>query len=73
MLEISKSDLALLEKKGVIKNTNKGYISLIAKDADGRPAVVGFYKTVKGRHRYIEDYYAVRANMIKRGAANRGK
>lgn len=73
MTEISKSDVALLIKHKVIRNTQGGFISLIQKDPSGNPAPVGYYKTVKGRHRYIEDYYAVRANMIRKGKIKGGK
>ena len=67
MKEISKADISLLIRKGVIKNTKRGYISLIAEDPSGLPAHVGFYRTVNGRHRYMEDYYVTRANLIRKG------
>ena len=67
MKEISKADISLLIRKGVIKNTKRGYISLIAEDQSGLPAHVGFYRTVNGRHRYMEDYYVTRANLIRKG------
>lgn len=49
MKAISKETMELLERKKIIRNSNKGYV-----DQSGN--VVGFYRT---RHkRYIEDKYA---------------
>lgn len=67
MQEISKKEVQLLIKNGIIKNTHEGFKSLIAKDQDGRPACVGYYATIKGRHRYIEDSYAKMAKKFVKG------
>ena len=66
MREISQADIDLLIKNGIIKNTNRGFISLVRREPSGASAHVGFYKTVNGRHRYIEDWYAVKAQGIKK-------
>lgn len=71
--EISKADINLLIKTGVIKNTKRGFVSLIKKDPNGFPAHIGFYKTVNGRHRYIEDYYADYANKARNQISKNSK
>lgn len=64
--QILKEEIQLLLKNRIIKNTNKGYISLVKKDLSGCQAHVGYYKTVNGRHRYMEDWYVDKANRIRR-------
>ena len=68
--EISKADIGLLIKNGIIKNTKRGFVSLVSKDPNWFPAHVGFYKTVNRRHRYMEDWYVMRANSLKKGVKN---
>lgn len=62
MKEISKEGIKWLEKRGYVKNTGRGYVNPKKKNESGEPYRIGYYKTVKGRHRYIEDYYADLAN-----------
>ena len=70
---ISKEEIQLLIKNRIIKNTNGGYISLVKKDLTGGQAHVGYYKTVNGRHRYMEDWYVNQANMIRKERNNSDK
>lgn len=57
--QISKNDLELLIKNGIIRNTNNGF-----KDKQGRQ--IGFYRTKSGaKKRYIEDWYAGKAIQLK--------
>ena len=51
MKEISKQGIEKLIEAGIIKNSGKGFVT-----AKGNRRI-GYYKTVNGRHRYIEDYF----------------
>lgn len=62
MKEISRQDLDKLIKAGIIKNSKRGYVDTRRKDYDGTPFKIGFYRTVNGRHSYVQDEYA---NMAK--------
>lgn len=64
MKEISRENLDKLIKKGIIKNSNRGYVDTQRKDYDGMPFKVGFYRTVNGRHSYIQDEYADKAAKL---------
>ena len=64
MKEISRENLDKLIKKGIIKNSNRGYVDTQRKDYDGMPFKVGFYRTVNGRHSYIQDEYADKAARL---------
>lgn len=57
--EISKEGIEKLIKAGFLKNTGKGYVN------PKRNQIVGVVKTVHGRHRYIEDWYADMAEKLK--------
>lgn len=57
--EISKEGINKLIKAGFIRNTNKGYVN----PKNNQP--VGCVRTVHGRHRYIEDWYANMAKKLK--------
>lgn len=57
--EISKDEINKLIKNKIIKNTHGGYVNV---KTGGH---VGHYNTVNGRHRYIEDFYAVKAKKLK--------
>lgn len=70
MTEISKEDIQKLLARGIIKNTGRGYVDTSRKDETGRPARVGYYRTVNGRHRYIEDGYA---RMLKNKKGTKGR
>ena len=52
MKEISKKEIEKLIKAGFIKRASNGYIN------PKRNQRVGVVRTVHGRHRYIEDFYA---------------
>ena len=58
MKEISKDGIKKLIKAGLIKNTNRGYVDPKRGNEYGELVRIGYYKTVNGRHRYIEDKYA---------------
>lgn len=62
--EISKEEIKKLIKNGYIKNTNEGYVDL-NKKIDGKHVKIGYYKTIKGRHRYIQDEFADIARNLK--------
>ena len=55
MKEIKKEAIELLEKKKIIRNSNRGYV-------DKRGNTIGFYHT--RNKRYIEDKYVDIANKI---------
>lgn len=56
MKEIKKEEIELLINKGVIHNTNKGFVNK-------NGCIVGFYKTTNKR--YIEDKYVDIAEKLK--------
>ena len=58
MKEITKEDLYVLIKHGIVRNTRKGIV-----DTEGDP--VGFYRT--RNKRYIEDRFADLAKKIIEG------
>lgn len=62
MKEIKRKDLDKLIEAGIIRNSGRGYVDTRKKDFDGKPFKVGFYRTVNGRHSYIQDEYV---NMVK--------
>ena len=70
LTEISKEDIQKLLARGIIKNTDRGYVDITRKDETGKPARVGYYRTVNGRHRYIEDGYA---RMLKNKKGTKGR
>lgn len=47
---------------GRLENTHSGFIDPKVRDQDGCFHKVGYYRTLHGKHRYIEDYYA---NLLK--------
>ncbi len=55
MKEISKKQINLLVKNGILKNTKKGYV-----DKNGEPS--GFYRTVNKT--FIQDKYIDIANNL---------
>lgn len=57
--EISKEGIEKLIKAGYIKNSGKGFVN------PKKHCTVGYYKTLHGRHRYIEDFYANVAEKLK--------
>lgn len=57
--EISKEGIKKLIDAGIIKNTNKGFVN------PKKRHPVGVVKTVHGRRRYIEDWYADMAKKLK--------
>ena len=57
--EISKEGIEKLIKAGYIKNSGKGFVN------PKKHCAVGYYKTLHGRHRYIEDFYANVAEKLK--------
>lgn len=58
--EISIKELNALLEKGILKNTNDGYVNQ-------RGYHVGYYRTSGSAHkRYIEDWYVKRAREILR-------
>lgn len=64
MKEISRRNLDKLIAAGIIRNTCRGYVDTERKDYDGTPFKVGFYRTVNGRHSYIQDEYANKAARL---------
>lgn len=69
MKEISKKGIDLLLKNGIIKNTHRGFVNPKRTDDDGCQMKVGYYPAMKGRHRYIEDWYANMAAKLEEGKA----
>ena len=55
MKEITKEAMELLEKRNVIRNTNRGFV-------DHRGNTIGFHRTRK--RRYIEDKYVEMAERL---------
>ena len=64
MKEISRANLDKLIKAGIIRNSDRGYVDTKKTEYDGAPFKVGFYRTVNGRHSYIQDEYADRAARL---------
>lgn len=56
--EITREEIKKLIKYNFIKNTGKGYVN------PKKNYRVGYYKTC-GAHRYIEDWYADKAKILR--------
>lgn len=55
ILEITKREMTVLLKKGIIRNTHRGFVS-------SENSEIGFYRTKNKR--YIEDSYAIKAQEL---------
>lgn len=65
--------MELLLKNGILKNTHRGFINPNRRDEDGCEMRVGYYPSMRGRHRYIEDWYANKAANLEQGKTNNGQ
>ena len=71
MRQISKEGIQVLLDNGILKNTKRGYVDPRRKDESGSQLRIGYYRTVKGRHRYIEDSYANQAEKLLNKRSNK--